>query len=222
MVKTAIHMRDCRLAAVAAGALLAALGGCKDEGKLREAEMTQLLALLPGEYDNRAQAALDARNGARPSHDAVTLTITRVFTPRLGHHVYYAQETVVDDPRRVLSQKMYSFQVDEKRGIIETTYAFVEPLRWRDDLEGRGGALCRHPRPQGLSGSGRQRRDAGGVQRRRPDARRLQVPQGSLGIARAAGHAAQRLECSAAEVISSDACLTTRAPCGTTVRCWRA
>ena len=117
--------------------MLAALGACKDEAKIREAEMTQLLALLPGEYDNRAQAARDVRNGARPSHDAVTLTITRVFTPRLGHHVYYAQEIVADDPRRVLSQKMYSFQVDEKRGIIETTYAFVEPQRWRDGQQNK-------------------------------------------------------------------------------------
>jgi hypothetical protein len=128
---------DKLIAAAAVGAVLAALGACKDETKIHEGEMTQLLALLPGEYDNRAQAARDVRNGARPSHDAVTLIITRVFTPRLGHHVYYAQEIAADDPRRVLSQKMYSFQVDEKRGIIETTYAFVEPQRWRDGQQNK-------------------------------------------------------------------------------------
>ena len=128
---------DKLIAAAAVGAVLAALGACKDETKIHEGEMTQLLALLPGEYDNRAQAALDARNGVHPAHDAVTLTITRVFTPRLGHHVYYAQEIAADDPRRVLSQKMYSFQVDEKRGIIETTYAFVEPQRWRDGQQNK-------------------------------------------------------------------------------------
>jgi hypothetical protein len=37
-----------------------------------------------------------------------------------------------DDVRRVFSQKMYSFQVDEKRGIVETVYQLNEPLRWRD------------------------------------------------------------------------------------------
>ena len=31
-----------------------------------------------------------------------------------------------------LSQKMYSFQLDEKRGIVETLYQLVEPLRWRN------------------------------------------------------------------------------------------
>jgi hypothetical protein len=37
-----------------------------------------------------------------------------------------------DDPRRVLSEQMYSFEVDDKRGIVETMYEFVEPVRWRD------------------------------------------------------------------------------------------
>ena len=94
--------------------------------------MTQLLAVLPGSYDNTAQAELEAHNSARPAHLAVALTITHVYAPRLGHYVYYAQETAADDPRRVLSQKMYSFQFDEKRGIVETLYQLVEPLRWRN------------------------------------------------------------------------------------------
>jgi hypothetical protein len=46
--------------------------------------------------------------------------------------VYYAQETAADNPLRVLSERMYGFQVDEKRGVVETLYEFVEPLRWRD------------------------------------------------------------------------------------------
>ena len=128
----------CLRAAVILATILGVLSGCKeDKSKVNEGELTQLLAVLPGEYDNRAQAELDARNGAKPAHDAVTLVIARVFTPRLGHHVYYAQEIVADDPRRVLSQKMYSFQVDEKLGIIETTYAFVEPQRWRDGQQNK-------------------------------------------------------------------------------------
>jgi CpeT/CpcT family (DUF1001) len=130
------ELRGCtarrRLTAAVVATVLAALGGCKDESKIREGDLTQLLAVLPGQYDNRAQAELDARNGVKPAHDAVTLIIARVFTPRLGHHVYYAQEMAADDPRRVLSEKMYSFEVDEARGIVETVYEFVEPVRWRD------------------------------------------------------------------------------------------
>jgi hypothetical protein len=137
MVEIATPIR-CLRAAVVLGTVLAVLSACKqDKSKVNEGELTQLLALLPGEYDNRAQAELEARNGVRPAHDAVTLVITRVFTPRLGHHIYYAQEIAADDPRRVLSQKMYSFEVDEKRGIVETMYEFVEPVRWRDGQQNK-------------------------------------------------------------------------------------
>ena len=113
-----------------AGLLL--LCGCTDQTKVQEGEMTQLLAVFPGQYDNTAQVEADMRAHAHPPHDAIALTITHVYTPRLGHHVYYAQEAAADDPRRVFSQKMYSFTVDDKRGIVETLYALAEPLRWRD------------------------------------------------------------------------------------------
>jgi CpeT/CpcT family (DUF1001) len=113
------------------------LPGCTDQTKVHETELSELLVVLPGRYDNTAQVEADTRNHANAPHDAVALTITHVFTPRLGHHVYYAQETAADDPRRVFSQKMYSFTVDEKRGIVETLYEFTEPLRWRDGQQNK-------------------------------------------------------------------------------------
>src|SRR6516164_709315 len=116
---------------------LVLLCGCTDQTKVHEGELTELLAVLPGHYDNTAQVEADTRNHAHPPHDAVALTITHVYTPRLGHHVYYAQETAADDPRRVFSQKMYSFTVDEKRGIVETLYELVEPVRWRDGQQNK-------------------------------------------------------------------------------------
>jgi CpeT/CpcT family (DUF1001) len=134
MVESTQPGRGHRLAPLALVAVVLALCACMggDNQKLREAELTQLLAVLPGNYDNSAQAELDVRNGVRPAHEAVALSITHVFAPRLGHYAYYAQETAADDPRRVLSQRMYSFAVEPKRGIVETTYQLVEPLRWRD------------------------------------------------------------------------------------------
>jgi hypothetical protein len=122
-------------AAMALAMLL--LPACTDQTKVHEAELSELLVMLPGHYDNTAQVEADAHSRTSPPHDAVALTITHVFTPRLGHHVYYAQETAADDPRRVFSQKMYSFEVDEKRGIVETLFEFVEPLRWRDGQQNK-------------------------------------------------------------------------------------
>ncbi|HLY51780.1 MAG TPA: CpcT/CpeT family chromophore lyase [Steroidobacteraceae bacterium] len=158
--------RGARRAAAAAClvgfAALAGLAGCAShEPRLTEADLTRLLTLLPGHYDNQAQAESDARSGIHPAHVAILLVITHVFTPRLGHYVYYAQETAADDPRRVLSQKMYSFQLDETRGIVETLYEFVEPVRWRDgskelftgvqleDVQAEGCQLLWKPRDAG-------------------------------------------------------------------------
>ena len=93
--------------------------------------------MFPGHYDNTAQVEADTRAHPGPPPDAIALTITHVYTPRLGHHVYYAQETAADDPRRVFSQKMYSFAIDEKRGIVETLYALAEPVRWRDGQQNK-------------------------------------------------------------------------------------
>jgi hypothetical protein len=111
--------------------VLAALGGCADQTKLREAELTQLLAWLPGSYESVPQPERDAP-GARTQHERIALVVVGVHSPRLGHHALYAQEMAADDPRRVMSERILSFKVDEKRGILESVYTFVEPLRWRD------------------------------------------------------------------------------------------
>jgi len=124
--------RQLLAAACAALTALALAGACTDQTRQRESELTQLLQLLPGRYDNGAQAELDARSGVHPAHEHVALVIAKVYTPRLGHHVLYAQEMAAEDPRRVFSQKMYDFEVEEKRGIVQTLYEFVDPLRWRD------------------------------------------------------------------------------------------
>jgi CpeT/CpcT family (DUF1001) len=126
-----------RRAAAALVAAAIALCSCTDQTKVQEGELTQLLATLPGRYDNSAQTEQDVRNAVRPAHDPVALTITHVYTPRLGHYVYYVQETAADNPLRVFSQRMWSFQVAEKRGIVETVYEFIEPQRWRDGLQNK-------------------------------------------------------------------------------------
>jgi hypothetical protein len=116
----------------ALGALTAVAGCAADQGKLREADLAELLGWLPGSYDTSAQADQDARTGARPAHERIAMVIVRVYAPRLGHHVQYVQEMAPDDPNRVMSQRLFSFKVDDKRGIIQSVYTFVEPLRWRD------------------------------------------------------------------------------------------
>jgi hypothetical protein len=135
MAETVVRVLLAALALVVAAApAVGLLGGCASQGKLREEELTQLLAWLPGSYES-GQPDSDARRSLQPPHERIALIVARVYTPRLGHHVLYAQETAAEDPRRVMSERMWSFKVDDKRGILETVYTFREPVRWRDGLE---------------------------------------------------------------------------------------
>lgn len=98
------------VAVVAAAAAL--LGGCAaNPAKQSEADLTKLLSWLPGTYDNTAQADEDVRRGVRPPHDRIRLVIVRVYAPRLGKHVLYVQEMDPDDPNRVMSEHMLTFEV---------------------------------------------------------------------------------------------------------------
>ncbi len=122
-------------AALGCGALLA-LGGCAGGGakggQFTENNLLLMLTILPGRYDNSAQAELDVRNNVHPQHESVVLIITHVYAPRLGKYVYYAQEAAADNPNRILAQRVWAFELKEKRGVQQTLYELVEPARWRD------------------------------------------------------------------------------------------
>lgn len=119
----------------AAASALGLVGGCASQEKLRNQELTELLGWLPGRYESGVQADSSARRSLEPPPERIALIIAKVSTPRLGRHVLFAQETAADDPRRVMSERMWSFRVDDRRGILETVYAFKDPLRWRDGQE---------------------------------------------------------------------------------------
>lgn len=116
------------LCALTAAALLAA---CTTQSKRSEAELAQLLAWLPGRYDNVAQSEADAHAG-RESHVALELNIVRIYAPLMGDYAFYVQETAADDPRRVIAQHAVAFAVVKDRGIVESLWSFAEPTRWRD------------------------------------------------------------------------------------------
>jgi hypothetical protein len=116
------------LALLLAACLAAA--GCASQQDLRREELSVLLPLLPGVYDNRIQAAADA--GQPRGHEGLTLTIVPVFAPTIGKHVFYLQETALDDLMRVLSQRVFTIDVGPDGRIVQTLMTFVEPQRWRD------------------------------------------------------------------------------------------
>jgi hypothetical protein len=119
------------LLVLAAATLLAACAA-EREAKQHDEDLADLISWLPGRYDNLAQVQKDEKNGVRPPHEAIALLVRPAQTPRLGHHVFYVQEMAPDNAERIMSQRMFSFDIDEKRGVIGLMYTFVEPVRWRE------------------------------------------------------------------------------------------
>lgn len=107
------------------------LTSCAGQSKRQEAQLAQLLDWLPGQYDNREQAEADARVGSG-AHTALALSIVPIYAPMIGDHVYYLQESAADDSRRVMSQRVISFEVTKDSGIVQSLWSLAEPDRWRD------------------------------------------------------------------------------------------
>lgn len=103
------------------------LAACASQPKRDELFLAELVTLLPGSYDNIAQA----RGGA--GHVALRMVIAPVQAGHLGKHVYFVQEMAAEDARRVMSQRMFILEpVEGAERAVLLQADFAEPLRWRD------------------------------------------------------------------------------------------
>jgi len=118
-------------AALLVSAATLGLASCSSQLKRAQADMGQLLEWLPGSYDNVEQAQEDSRMGREP-HTALSLFIVPIDVPLFSHYVFYVQETSADDPRRITSQRLISFDALKDGRIVQTVYTFTQPGRWRD------------------------------------------------------------------------------------------
>jgi hypothetical protein len=95
--------------------------------KKTEQEFDKFMQALPGQYDNRTQA----KNDASGAHAAVAVVINPVNSLALGKAVMFERETAADDPRRILAQHIWTFEMDKKaEHLVQTVYVFKEPMRW--------------------------------------------------------------------------------------------
>ncbi len=118
---------------ITALALLAALSltGCAAGLKKAQSNLAEIGDLLPGRYNNVAQAEDDAKAG-RDLHTAVQLDIVRIEMPMLSDYVFYAQETGAEGQRRIVTQRLLTFDAVDDGSVVERVYNFSEPGRWRD------------------------------------------------------------------------------------------
>jgi hypothetical protein len=108
-----------------------ALAGCASTKEKLDTDLQELVMMFPGHYDNTAQVQADMARGAQPPHDALALDIVPIEAIMLGENVFYVQETIAGDPKRVVGQKVVMFGVVKKE-IVQTDYALNEPYRWRN------------------------------------------------------------------------------------------
>ena len=100
---------------------------CANASKKSEQEFDRFMQALPGQYDNRTQA----KNDPSGAHAAVAVVINPVNSLALGKAVMFERETAADDPRRILAQHIWTFELDKKgEHLVQTVYVFKEPLRW--------------------------------------------------------------------------------------------
>ena len=104
-------------ALLAGGALL--LSACSSQSDLRKLELVALAGQLPGDYRNPEQQ----------------LIILQVAAPLVGDQVFYVRETMVNDARRVISERIWSLDVAADARIVANVYAFDEPDHWRIGAE---------------------------------------------------------------------------------------
>jgi hypothetical protein len=107
------------------------LGACASQLKKAESELVELSDLLPGRYNNVAQAQQDLQAG-RAQHAPLILDIVRVDMPLLSDYVFYTQETAADDPLRITSQRILTFEAIKDGRIVQRIHTFKQPARWRD------------------------------------------------------------------------------------------
>ena len=109
-------------------------------------DLAELQSLLAGHFATGAQGQPDADAG-----EASRVAVQRVFTPVragfIGDTVFYVQESVQGDARRILSQQLWLLEVLPGSALLVTSpIAFNEPLRWRDGV--RSPELFRSILPQ--------------------------------------------------------------------------
>lgn len=108
-----------RVMVALAGCGALALSACASQADLRKADLAALSIQLPGDYRNPRQE----------------LTIVRLAAPMVGDQVFYVRETMADDSRRVISERVWSLDVAAGARILAVAYALDEPERWRGGAE---------------------------------------------------------------------------------------
>ena len=109
--------------AMLAGVPSPAVASKKD--KEQEAAYAAFLKLLPGSFDNLAQA-----DGSAGQTQPEILSVRPLDVQLIGKLVMLVRETAANDPHRLLAEHIWTVDQDQQKNIIQHVYQFKEPQRW--------------------------------------------------------------------------------------------
>ena len=99
----------------------------QDEFSL-EQEMDLFLEWFPGEYDNNEQVWQQREDGlsGEELHERIHHHFIPVDLPAVGEHVYFAFQTIDDDPEQVYRQRIYRFEMQPEEDAIRLDILSME------------------------------------------------------------------------------------------------
>src|SRR3979411_95535 len=100
------------------------LAGCASNEDKPDVALQELVLMFPGHYDNTDQVQADMAQGVQPPHEALALDVVPIEAIMIGENVFYVQESIAGDPKRVLGQKVVMFGVVKKQ-IVQTDFALA-------------------------------------------------------------------------------------------------
>lgn len=98
----------------------------------QDKDVIAVMALWPGNFDNREQVQIDADMG-RPvgTHMRLHSAVRRVDLPRIGSHVVYVEDYRDNDTRAIFRHGLLVISADETAKAVRVKHmAFVKPNAW--------------------------------------------------------------------------------------------
>ena len=94
-----------------------AVAGPEDPDRLSR-DFADFVTLWGGSYDNREQLGRPASTQGVRANAPLRLHIQRVDLPDFGEHVFYAEWQALDDPDRVMRQRLYGLRIDRVEQVL--------------------------------------------------------------------------------------------------------
>ncbi|MCP4925607.1 MAG: hypothetical protein GY916_06670 [Gammaproteobacteria bacterium] len=113
--------------------LLAMPGLAAAGGEQAGSDLQRFLDWFPGEYDNYAQVWQQELDGAEHMLEHLHHIFASVSVPAVGDNIFFVQQYLDGDPKKVYRQRLYKIDLDdEEQAIRLTIFSFRDEQKYLD------------------------------------------------------------------------------------------